>query len=92
MKKISLGFVCLALCIVSGNGVDAEENDSAKTLPPVIAQTSGPALTIIMWHDIDDDGNADYRATYAFIEGRLRLLEKNLPSSENPGQKRMFVN
>ena len=82
----------MALCIVSSAMVYGAEEQPVITLPPIIAQASGPAFTIIFWHDVDDDGIPDYKAIYAFKDGRLQLLEKNPASPEYRGTKRTFVN
>ena len=66
MKKILILFVCLSLFIVIATKVLVEETESVEILPPTVGQTYGPGNTIIMWHDIDDDGHPDYKATYIF--------------------------
>ncbi len=93
MNKILLSIlVIVTACLFINPVIYAEENGPVETLPPIIAQMNGPASTIIMWHDIDEDGNPDYKATYAFINGRLHLLEKNPPSTGDPVAKKSFVN
>ena len=72
------GVLCavLVFCILGASGISAEEIRSLKMLPPTVAQTYGPGNTIIMWHDTDNDGIADFKATYIFKDGRLVLIEK----------------
>jgi hypothetical protein len=53
----------------------AEEHKSKRTIPPIVAQTYGPGNTIIMWHDTNDDGIFDYKATYIFKGGRLHIIQ-----------------
>ena len=76
MRYFALLFAVLAFCILSAGGIFAEEMQPLKMLPPTIGQTYGPGNTIIMWHDIDNDEHADFKATYIFIDGRLVLIEK----------------
>jgi hypothetical protein len=83
MKKTIVVFVCLALCIVAAETVSAKEAESARTLPPVVAQTYGMAGTIIMWHTIDGDEKADYKATYIFKNGRLYQISETLASQDD---------
>ena len=71
MKKTIIFFVCLALCIAAAGTVSGKEAETVRTLPPVVAQSYGMAGTIIMWHTIDGDGKADYKATYVFKGGKL---------------------
>lgn len=85
MKKLFIMFVCLTFCMVSAGGVFAEKIISAKTLPPIVAQACGQANTVIMWHDINDDGKADYKAAYVFKDGKLHQLSKRKTSQEVPG-------
>ena len=66
----------LVLCIVSASGAFAKEPELREPIPPVVAQAYGPGNTIVMWHDTNDDGNADYKATYIFIDGKLHLVKK----------------
>lgn len=80
-----IAFVCLWLCIVVSTVASNEKRESVKTLPPTVAQTYGPAGTIMMWHDTNDDGNPDYRATYVFKSGRMHLINGSYPSDENFG-------
>jgi hypothetical protein len=92
MKKILLLLASVILCLILSSGLYAEGTDAVRTLPPVIAQAAGPAFTIVMWHDINDDGKSDYRATYAFKGGKLHLLDRSPSSSEYPGSTIIFVN
>ena len=85
MKKLFVLFVCLTFCMVSAGGVFAEKTKSAASLPPVIAQVCGQANTVIMWHDIDEDGQADYKATYVFKDGKLHQTSKSQTSKEEFG-------
>jgi hypothetical protein len=71
--------------MVNAGGVFAGKTESAATLPPVIAQVCGQANTVIMWHDIDNDGQADYKATYVFKDGKLHQLDKSQTSQEELG-------
>ena len=75
----------LAMGMASSADLNAAESSPVHNLPPIIAQASGPAFTVIFWHDVDEDGIPDYTATYAFKDGRLQLLEKGPPSLEYPG-------
>ena len=83
MKKTIVVFVCLALCIVAAGTVSGKETESVKTLPPIVAQTYGMAGTIIMWHTIDGDSKADYKATYIFKNGRLYQISQSLASQDD---------
>ena len=85
MKKLFVLFVCLTVCMVGASGVFAEKIQSAGTLPPVVAQYCGQANTIIMWHDIDNDGQADFKALYVFKDGKLRQMSKSAVSQEELG-------
>ena len=85
MKKLFVLFVCLTFCMVCSGGVFAEKTKSATALAPVIAQVCGQANTVIMWHDIDNDGEADYKATYVFKDGKLHQLSKSQTSQEELG-------
>ena len=85
MKKLLVLFICLTFCMVSVGGVLAEKTKFAATLPPVIAQVCGQANTVIMWHDIDNDGQADYKATYVFKDGKLHQMDKSPTSQEELG-------
>ena len=85
MKRLFVLFVCLAVCMVGAGSVFAEKTQSAATLPPVVAQYSGQANTIIMWHDIDNDGQADYKATYVYKDGKLHQISKSEASQEELG-------
>ena len=76
MKKIAIIIVVLALSSI-GQEIFAEELESAKMLPPIVAQTYGPGQTVIMWHDTNNDGKPEFKATYIFKDGRLYLIEKD---------------
>jgi hypothetical protein len=76
MKKNVLSCVFLVSCIVLAKGTFAKEPEPLESIPPVVAQAYGPGNTILMWHDTNDDGNADYKATYVFIDGTLQLVKK----------------
>ena len=54
----------------------------ANNLP---AQSCGQANTVIMWHDINDDGKADYKATYVFKEGKLHRLDSSQAAQDELG-------
>ena len=85
MKKLFVLLVCLTFCMVNGVGVFAEETKPAKMLPAIVAQSCGQANTVIMWHDIDNDGQADYKATYVFKDGKLHQLNKSHATQEELG-------
>ncbi len=85
MKKLFLLFVCLTVCMDSATGVLSKEPDTVKMLPAIVAQSCGQANTIIMWHDIDNDGQADYKATYVFKDGRLHQLNKCYATQDELG-------
>ena len=85
MNKLFVLFVCLTVFMVSAAGVYAEKIKSAEALPPVIAQVCGQANTVIMWHDFDNDGEADYKATYVFRDGKLHQISKSQTSQEELG-------
>ena len=76
MRFLSVLITVLVICIHSGSGIFAEEIQPTKMLPPTVAQAYGPGNTIIMWHDTNDDGLADFKAIYVFKDGRLVLIEK----------------
>ena len=78
MKKTIFALIGLVLCIAAAGTVFGTETDSVRTLPPVVAQSYGMAGTIIMWHTIDGDGKADYKATYVFKEGRLIQISQTV--------------
>ena len=84
MKNAIVAIVCLTVWIVGATAVSSKEVESVKTLPPIVAQTYGAAGTIIMWHTTDDDGKADYKATYIFKDGRLYQISKNMTSQGDP--------
>ena len=75
VRKIIVLVVLLSPCSWIHKTVIAEENKSKITIPPIVAQTYGPGNTIIMWHDTNDDGIPDYKATYIFKEGRLHIIQ-----------------
>ena len=83
MKKTIAFVVCLALCMAAAQTVSAKEVETVKTLPPVVAQMSGMAGTVIMWHTTDGDDKADYVATYIFKDGKLHRISQKLASQEN---------
>ena len=85
MKKLFVLFACLTVCIVSATGVLSKEPDTVKMLPAIVAQSCGQANTVIMWHDIDNDGQADYKATYVFKDGKLHQLNKSHATQEELG-------
>ncbi len=85
MKKAIVAFACLSLFIISEKAALSEKTESIKTLPPTVAQTYGPAGTIIMWHDTNADGNPDYKTTYIFKDGRLHQIAKSYPSDGSFG-------
>ena len=76
MKIYVLSIVFFVSCIALANGAFAKEPVPREPMPPVVAQAYGPGNTIFMWHDTNDDGNADYKATYIFIDGKLQLVKK----------------
>jgi len=82
MNKLFTLLVCLTFCMVNGVGVFAKETKPTETLPAIVAQFCGQANTVIMWHDINDDGKADYKATYVFKDGKLRRLNKGQTSQD----------
>ena len=85
MKKLFVLFFGLTVCIASAGGVFAEKSKSAAALAPVIAQICGQANSVTMWHDIDNDGQADYKATYVFKDGKLHQMSKSQTSQEELG-------
>jgi ABC-type glycerol-3-phosphate transport system substrate-binding protein len=78
MKKTIIAFACLALCVAAAGAVNGKETESVTTLPPVVAQTYGMAGTIIIWHTLDGDGRADYKATYIFKDGKLHQISQTV--------------
>ena len=76
MKKLIVLLVCLTFCVVNGVGVFAKETKPTELLPAVVAQSAGQANRVTMWHDTNDDGKADYKATYVFKDGKLHRLSK----------------
>jgi hypothetical protein len=85
MKKLIVLLICLTFCMVSAVGVFAEKTKSAGTLPPIVAQSCGLANTVIMWHDTNNDGQADYKATYVFKDGKLHQLNKSHTTQDELG-------
>ncbi len=85
MKKIVISLMCLTFCIFIASGVFAGESKNVETLPPIVGQMGGQANTIFMWHDINDDGQADYKASYIFKDGKLHLVSKNQVSKDDLG-------
>ena len=85
MKRILISLSFFAFCIFSATGVFAEESKTSETLPPIVGQMCGQANTIIMWHDINEDGQADYKATYIFKDGKLRQVSKIKVSQNDLG-------
>ncbi|MGB5745356.1 MAG: hypothetical protein WBM69_00140 [Desulfobacterales bacterium] len=85
MKKLIVLLVCLTFCMVNGVGVLAKETRPAGLLPAVVAQSCGQANTVTMWHDINDDGKADYKATYVFKDGKLHRLGKGQFAQDEAG-------
>lgn len=83
MKKLFALFVCLTFGMAGAVGVFAKETNSEKTLPPIVAQFCGQANTVTMWHDINNDGQADYKATYVFKDGQLHRLNKIQTSQDS---------
>ena len=76
MKKIRILLVCLLVFATFAVGAHAKEVQPIKVLPAIVAQTTGQANTVIMWHDINDDGKADFKAAYVFKNGKLHRLSK----------------
>ena len=85
MNKLFTLLVCLTFCMVNGVGVFAKETKPTETLPAIVAQFCGQANTVIMWHDINDDGKADYKATYVFKEGKLHRLDSSQAAQNELG-------
>ena len=85
MKKLFVLWMGLAVGMVWASGSGAEKAKPAGTLPPVVAQISGQANTVTMWHDIDNDGKADYEATYVFKGGKLHQMSKRQSSQKDLG-------
>ena len=81
MNKFFTLLVCLTFCMMNGVGVFAKEINPSETLPAIVAQFCGQANTVIMWHDINDDGKADFKATYVFKDGKLQRQNK-VPSDQ----------
>ena len=83
MKKTIIAFACLVLFSAAAVSASGKEIEPVTTLPPVVAQTYGMAGTIIMWHTIDGDSKADYKATYIFKDGRLYQISQSLASQDD---------
>ena len=77
MKKSLILLACVVAGIAWAGGTLAKEIQPVKFLPAVVAQSAGQANTVIMWHDINDDGKADFKAAYVFKNGKLHLLSKS---------------
>jgi hypothetical protein len=77
MKKILTILACLLVVAAGAGGTFAKEVQPAKNLPVIVAQSTGQANTVIMWHDINDDGKADYKAAYVFKNGKLHQLSRS---------------
>ena len=84
MKIFLAILVCLSLLTAGAEGIFAVEIQPAKTLPAIVAQSTGQANTVIMWHDLDDDGKADYKVAYVFKNGRLHQLGRSQMLREEP--------
>lgn len=78
MKKVAILLACFLMVPAGVGGGFAKDVQPAKLLPAVVAQSAGQANTVIMWHDVNDDGKADYKAAYVFKNGRLHRLSKTL--------------
>jgi hypothetical protein len=85
MKKRFVVLIGLMIGIIWARGAGAEKIQSVGALPPVVAQVCGQANTVTMWHDIDNDGQADYKATYVFKGGKLHQMSKSAASREELG-------
>lgn len=77
MKKVLTIIASFLFVTVGAGNIFAKDVQPAKTLPVVIAQSVGQANTVVMWHDIDNDGKADYKAAYVFENGKLHQLSKS---------------
>ncbi len=75
----------LAVAMIWASGAGAEKTASTGALPPIVAQICGQANTVIMWHDIDDDGQADFKASYVFKDGKLHQMSKSAVSPKELG-------
>jgi len=84
MKIFLTLLLSLFLLTAGAEGIFAVEVQPAKTLPVVIAQSTGQANTVVMWHDINDDGKADYKVAYVFKNGRLYQLSRSQIVREEP--------
>jgi len=83
MKKTIIAFACLVLFSAAAVTASGKEIEPVRTLPPVVAQTYGMAGTIIMWHSIDGDEKAVYKATYIFKDGRLQKVSETVASQDD---------
>jgi hypothetical protein len=84
MKIFLTILACLLLLSVGADGIFAVEVQPVKTLPVIVAQATGQANTVTMWHDINDDGKADYKVAYVFKNGRLYQLSRSQIFREEP--------
>ena len=75
----------LAFCLIGTGIVRAEESAASEMMHPIVGQMRGQANTVIMWHDTNDDGQADYRATYVFKAGKLHQVSKQFVPQEDSG-------
>ena len=87
MKKSLILLACLLSGVVGVGGAFAKEIQPVTFLPAVVAQSAGQANTVIMWHDINDDGKADYKAAYVFKNGKLHRLSKIQTKAETSAQR-----
>jgi hypothetical protein len=76
MKLNAVHILFFVSWIGLAHGVFAITPEPPDPIPPVVAQAFGPGNTIVMWHDTNDDGNPDFKATYIFINGKLQLVQK----------------
>ena len=76
MKKIRILLICIFVFATGAVRAYAIEVKPIKVLPAIVAQSTGQANTVIMWHDINDDGKADFKAAYVFKNGKLHRLSK----------------
>ena len=84
MKVLLPLLACSILLTAGADGIFAVEVQPVKTLPVVVAQATGQANTVTLWHDIDDDGKADYKVAYVFKNGRLYQLSRSQIFQEEP--------
>lgn len=76
MKKFAILMACIFMFAAGAGRTFAIEVLPVKLLPAIVAQSAGQANTVVMWHDINDDGIADFKASYVFKNGKLHLLGK----------------